>query len=1020
MKAIGVRAAAVGLAALLVWMAGCSGSGSDDSGSNGSGSGSAMFIATCSLGCGGGQSSSEVTCSIVDIPINADIYAVFSQPVDPNSVNDQSFNVKDQITSAQPPGTLFVDPNNSRRVVFRPAIEFVNGTPAFGMNPTATYKVTIAADNGTDPGPFITSTGGKRNQSLMRCSVKPNQGVTDPVAGPPTVDVLVSVALVTPPVTPADVVHNQPADGATNVWRDSLIRFVFNDVMNPASVLDESSGQPPANGIKIKFDVDGDIKTALDQVELPGDYTLEAPDLGLLRTVMTFEPAAGLPSAGIDLRKVVIELPPTVTDLVGNSVDSESQLTFTPEIVVFADVTLPDADGENFAGTGNLDAANSGATWGAGRLQRGIGGGSGRLGALRITTGQTVTLNTDNQTFPLPGYPADIMVDVPLGVDPTFVVTNGIFEFSSILVEPGGTLVLEGTKPARLFSRGPIDIQAFAIVDLSGNSPAVQFSDAALSNAPGTGGPGAGDGGTGADRPDTTAPSLQIAGGIPNPGADPFGRRGGPVGRDVDLEDSGGGGGLRFPIVFPTDSPTIPPFVGGFRVQQVTLEGGGTTCMSFQVASGGAGGGYATDGRSAFPLTPVPLAEDGSENLPDHPASGGLSSAVGIEAPDPESGHNVRRLRSEAGHLRGGSGGGGGGAMLYRSETNAIAVPCTGVGKPIINYDDHSGASGGGGGGALQLVSGDTLRLSGKLLATGGNGGSAFATDNTDPLVVRQTRSAGGGGGSGGAVRLQGENVVLDLNVSDPFRVDVRGGFGGTNATLGIGGRGGHGLVRIEDTSGALTRASESPKIAPFVPGHINPATGLEESENVLSVGEWTNSRFRPESFSGSVSCWMKPAGNYFRLIFTEDDEPNGIFGWNMDVYYDAGAGELLLNYRDEDPNSPYPTPLEDVVGLQNGLNAPATQNCIGDYFSVRFQGARAITDVSSDPCGVIISGSNSQIEAGSLTPWVKHPAELNAYEPRVNMIRFALVFDGRMTICAGPANFIKGVTNLKILARPD
>ncbi len=1009
------------MAALLTFVAGCSGGGSSGSGSGGSGSNGAMFIATCSLGCGGGQSTAEVTCTIVDIPINADIYVVFSEPVDPNSVSDESFNVKDAITSAQPPGNLFVDPTNPRRVVFRPAIAFVNGTPQFGFSPTSTYKVTIPSEDGSDPGPFITSAGGKRNASLMRCSVKPIQGVTDVVAGPPTVDVLVSVALVSPPVVPADVLPNQDADGATNVWRDSTIRFVFHDIMNPASVLDEASGQPPANGIAIKFDVDGDLDTVSDQVVLPGEYRLDEPDLSLLRTELTFTASAGLPSAGVDLRQVVIEIPPTVQDLVGNSVAGPSPIAFTPEIVVFADVSLPDNDGENFADVANQVALESGATWGGGRLQRGIGGGAGRLGALRIATGQTITLNTDNQSFPLPGLPADILVDVAPGVEPSFVVTNGIFEFSSLVIDQGGTLVLEGTKAARVFSRGSTTIQSFGVIDISGDSPAVQLSDEAQSNAAGVGGPGAGDGGLGADRFDNTPnPTLLVLGvgssGIQNPGAVTNGQRGGPVGRDPALEDSGGGGGLRFPLVFPSGNPTIQPFLGGLRLSFNALA---STCLCFQVASGGGGGAYAQDGRSAFPLTPVPLATDLSENLPQHPASGGFASAVGIEAPDPESAHDVRRLRFETGDLRGGSGGGGGGVHLY-GTTGAPIFPCTGLGLPLAKYFDHSAGSGGGGGGALQLVAGDTLTLSGKILALGGNGGDAFRSEDTTDTVVRQTRSAAGGAGSGGAVRLQGQSVLIDLNTGDPTRIDVRGGFGGTNATLGIGGRGGHGLVRIEDTSGALTRVTESPKIAPFIPGHINSSTGLEESENVVSVGEWIASRTRPETFSGSVSCWMKPAGNYFRLIFTEDDEPNGIFGWSMDVYYDAGSGELLLKYRDEDPSSPFGTPLEDVVGLQNGLNAPATQNCVGDYFAIRFQGARAVTDISADPCNVAISGPDSQIELDSLTPWVSHPAELNDFEPRVNMIRFVVVFDGRMITCGAPATSIKGLTNVKILATPD
>lgn len=1025
MKAIGMRAAAVGLGFALV-VASCSGGGSGGSGS-GNGSGAAMFIETCSLGCSGGQTGNEVTCSIVNVPINADVYAVFSQPVDSNSVSDETFNVKDVLSAAQPPGNLFVDPNDPRRVVFRPTIVFVNGSPEFGFNATATYKVTIPGEGGSEPGPFIQSLGGRKNKSRMRCSIKPILGVTDVVSGPPTVDVLVSVALVSPPVTPADVIHNQPANGAIDVWSGSTIKFIFRDIMNPSTVLDESSGQPPAGGLTIKFDIDGDLATLADQVTLPGTYTLEPPDQTTLQTILTFTPSNGLPSAGdplftIDPRKVVIDLPPTIQDLVGNSIAGSGTLAFTPESVLFAPLTLPDADGENFNDTTILDAFRSGAVWGNGRLQRGQGGGSGRLGSLRIGTSQTVTLNTDSQVFPLPNTANELLLDVAPGVDPAITVTNGIFEFSSVLIEPGGTLVLEGQNAARVFARGSANIQAFGEIDIAGGTPAVQFSDAPLSNPVGDAGPGGGDGGRGADRPDNTGHTdiLQLLApnhGISNPGAIANGQRGEPVGRDSALDLSGGSGGNRFPLVFPVSVNTVPPDVGGLKF---SFDAPSNRCACFQVASGGAGGAYAADGRPAFPRTPVTLNTEGFVNLPLHPAPGGLASAVGIEAPDPESSHNVRRLRFEAGHLRGGAGGGGGGAHLLGTQSSSPQLPCAGTGIHTNVYIDHSGASGGGGGGALQLVAGDTLTLSGKILALGGNGGNAFVTDNLDPEVIRTTRSSPGGGGSGGALRLQSESVLIDTNTSDPVRIDVNGGLGGTNAQLGLGGRGGHGLVRIEDLSGVLTRVTESPKISPFVPAHINPTTGLQESENVVSVGDWIASRIRPESFSGSMSCWLRPPGNYFRLIFTEDDEPNGIFGWSMDVVYDAGAGEVLLKYREADVNSPFPTPLEDVPGLQNGLNAQATQNCVGDYFAVRFQGARADTDISADPCNVVLSGTSSQIEEGSLTPWVKHPAELNDFEIKPNMIRFAVVFDGRMIMCGAPATSIKGITNLKIEVRPD
>ena len=91
-----------------------------------------------------------------------------------------------------------------------------------------------------------------------------------------------------------------------------------------------------------------------------------------------------------------------------------------------------------------------------------------------------------------------------------------------------------------------------------------------------------------------------------------------------------------------------------------------------------------------------------------------------------------------------------------------------------------------------------------------------------------------------------------------------------------------------------------------------------------------------------------------------------------------------------------------------------------GAYLSVLFQGATAVDDISTDPCDVQLSGVGAKIAEGSLTPWVRHPDELNQFLPRPNMVRFTIVFDRSGAPAGSVASRIQGVTDLIIHAQPD
>ena len=1070
-------------------------------GSSGGGGGGAMYIDTCSLGCSNGASTSQVSCSIAQHSRNGDVTIFFSDPVLASSVSPSSFQLINLQTGASPIGTRFVDSTDpaGKKLIFRPAIFFDgSGNTVFGFDVGQTYRVTIPGTLHGDLGPFVSSSTGDLNQSRMQCDFQTTSQVEDLVVGPPRVTVLVQPSE-SGGAQGGDLEPVQPATILQNVWRNSPIVMRFNDVMNPATLLNPTSHQPTL--ITIQVDTDGNLGTVADRVTLFGQVELNI-DLIALRSDLVFTPANGMPS-GTALsgaaRRVVVTIPNTVTDLVGNGVANSGVFIFQPEPVPEPATTLPDEDGENFTGTGNEDTNSSGAAWGNGRLTRGFGGGSGRLGELRVPTLQTVTLDCDGTEFrniSMPDQTATHPIVKTSGILdnahpssnptapneysssppswPTVFVTDGVFEFSSLNLDAGATLLIHGTThPARLFSRGPVTI--LGTIDIRGETPAEHDSEEARGDVGGAGGPSGGHGGAGGDRWDQEGeladPGVVQPTGINNPGAVLLGGRGHGVGGTGFR--GGGFGGINNPDPGPNQtcmSPN-PAFLLGllFSDPGDLPNGDPGFCAVREVSSPGGGGAYATSGTDGVPMSSIPNGIDPVSGGPVSnlatPAPGGNAATLGIEPPDPESGHRIRKLAGV--NLRGGSGGGGGGSQLFDTSEANNPFPfgycydtddfCSSF-VVLTQYRDHSACGGGGGGGAVQLVSGQQMHVSGSIRANGGNGGSSVFNTLVIPGLdgPRKSRAAPGGGGSGGAVRLQAQ--LLDLFARDPHdphdapRVDVSGGTGGTwsadypagnplatISVLGPGGDGGAGLMRLEDLSGGtnppatlLTRCSEAPKLAPF------DLTNDPCGKTSLSVGPWDFPINRPETFSGASSCWMRAPGNYFELGFVVDNLTQNppVYGWNMDVvFHDTASNtDVLTTYRGRDANTPFPTgDFESNLGTDlNYLDAaspPGNQfgtgvfdpSRFGTYLAVRFQGAVADLDtVGRTPCDIVVVGPGSQIQPGSLTPWVSHPAELNEFRPRPNIVRFCVVFDRSLALASGVNSQINGVTNLKIQVQPN
>ncbi|MEL6428230.1 MAG: hypothetical protein AAFU73_15205 [Planctomycetota bacterium] len=1043
------------------------------SGSDGGANSGELVIRSCSIGCSNGSGGAQVSCFIRDVSENQEISILFSEPVDPSSLNSASLQVTDAVNGTSPEGLRFVDPLDPRRVVFRPSVTFDSGGLSFSLETNGSYEILIPGESQGDAGPFIRSVTGRPNQSRMRCSIDTTQGIADSIPGNPQVtvsaDVVTSFDMNGDPATIERVVlGNDPNNPIENVSRDSLIYIDFNELMFLPSVADNSTMTSPF--IRVQFDTDGNLATqGGDRVDLAGEYEFDV-DLFALTTSLVFDPTGQIPSAGADLANpniLVVSVPPEVTDAVGNPVTSATgggNRVAVPEQVLFGEILLPDADGENFTDGSLENAADSSAGWGdGGILDFGATGGSGRLGRLVVGENQTFTLNTDGTGTNMAGESFDtfptssaLQIDVlgnPVGgvtgYPRSIQVTDGVFEFASLELGASATLNFVGSNAPRLVVRGQFRVAPGARILINGESAASTRDSSApqnrlLGEAP-AGGPTGGDGGAGADRADADPVVVGAdIGAVANPGAN----RAGAAGSSVGGTAVGGGGGASG---YPANLITVVSInedgmgngdvgfnfavdpLGEFLSGAISVD----PCIVQMIAGPGGGGGYSTNGGDGT-VDPLGLPQTESpagiaNTLSD--TSGGNVTGLGLATPsETNAGYDRRILRWQNGHLVGGAGGGGGGNHLYGTHSqDTFFGSCVGdPGDPfsasaIFRWNDHSGGSGGAGGGAIGILAGRAISFEGTIDASGGDGSSALPVTN-----VAGAFATPGGGGAGGAIRMRAPSVSL----TPSSELIVQGGAGGTAPWSTVmanqrvrGGGGANGLVRIEDGSGAIDFDSVVPRVTPF--------NSLDEAASLafLSVApgfldEATAGTQRPDSMVGYTSCWMRPEGNFLSLVFPDDTgDALAEQAWTMDVVVGDGMGGTTTRpFRGTTAEFPtdWETQFGNLIGYDLGLGETAAP------IVVRFQGARARVATLSDPCNVDINAApDGEVVPGSVTPWVSHPAELNLVVDStgstfaLNMVRFTVLFDRTDVASDTPGQIltsedVRGIDNLRFRVTPD
>ncbi len=1044
----------VTLASLGLFLASCS-SGSDGPNSEDIPGSSTMTIQSCVLGCNG-PATGPLSCAINEVFVNQDIWVEFTNPVDLTSVTNSTFQIVENSTGIAPSGSFLIDPNNSRRVIFRPNLTFdASGNPNFGLNAASVYRITIPGVLGGGQGPFIENLNNSPNQVVLDCFVGSGLGIFDAVPGAPTVETFIDVRDET-----GAVVEVLPMAGAESVPINSSLRFEFNDLMNPAALVNPSTNT--SNTLRVLLDLDGDPTGFEDQVELPGTYELIL-DENINRTIVQYFPSGNLPTSGLNQlqpRQIVVDVPIQIVDLGGNAIQNPGNRIFTTEFVPQSEVVLT----ENFDGTDLTDTDRTSTFIEPlaesvepvyegftpvdeigyfGRILPGAGGGLGRLGDLRIETGDALVMSTGPDiptvfgpaltTGPVDedGVPTTdpeaieayhvrtIVLDDYLNeeIDPGITnieISNGVFDFASLNIQPGAELSFVGENVPRLFVRGRAVLSG-SVASTGGDAPA---HDGLLGfgGLGGEGGVNAGAGGEGGDRPDLTGSDLTGAitflGYMHDPDAevDTNGQQGiGRGGLDpVGFNGFGaGGGGSAWPAVFP----------GPEREDLGTFEPN-SECTSRQAGAPGAGGSFALAGDSGVY---IPIGPATGNPIPPPPAAIAADELFSASSPgfslDPNQG----------GTLLGGSGGGGGGAGITGTRTNGFPLPPQNCSAPFLGddlfltfYIDQSGAGGGGGGGAMQLQAGAAAEIQGRVDVSGGAGGGPVPTLLDGGITSdNQRRTSPGGGGSGGSILIQS----LDVDIASvPGTVDISGGVGGFNG-LGDGemrgGAGGPGVIQVFKSPQQVLDAEA---VAPGVQAFPSEEPDDVEVTDYVNVQDWSFVSTGPGSATGYQTCWIAPDVPFFNVEYFEDDtsdpDPaNHIFGWNMKVELQGPAG--VVNYRGP-----------SFVTLTSGMDLEAQLgNQVGSSaLIVRFQGVRA-NQMLDDPCGQELDDDDAVIDRATLTPWVNSPAELNTYwntifpdSPgtaaafRPNLIRAQILFDHDAALF----NTIESVVQLTIRSQPD
>jgi hypothetical protein len=317
-----------------------------------------------------------------------------------------------------------------------------------------------------------------------------------------------------------------------------------------------------------------------------------------------------------------------------------------------------------------------------------------------------------------------MVVGGPNGV-PTATQTcvNGLIELRNLIVEPGGSIRVQGPNPMRIqasgdvFVRGTIDVSGFSGRDVATLNTGNQIE---------RGGAGSGGGGWGGNaNVNTTGPSTRGGRGQGPFGELDTGAQGGessvaPGALGKDARRPGGGGGARF---------------AADRVSNQTPS-------TFSLAAADGNNGHPLSVGAETGLSPAQGGEAGAGAFSDARANNDFFGTRPILG---AGGQLLGLIRGELSSLWAGYGGGGGGNAMQTFP------------NPNWNFgSDEKGGPGGGGGGALhvQALGKIIFGSEGLIRTNGARGGTGENTNFLDHI------GGTGGAGSGGHVVLESAEQI--------------------------------------------------------------------------------------------------------------------------------------------------------------------------------------------------------------------------------------------------------------------
>ncbi len=798
--------------------------------------GDAFCLISCDLGCG------QTGCSVTEIAENQRLRWVFSEAIDPASVNGASVSIR-TITGVVPDGDFLVQ---GRELTFVPRVRTVSGISTFGFLRNESYVITL---NSATSGQGVRNTSGAGLKRELSCTVLVSRGIQDEDQLPP------SVELVAPQVT-------------TGVPLQPTVVLRFSELIDTTALQGTLTASSPVQFVlKGTTTVGGMLVCDSQQsgINLEGIPVLSTERVGERDvTVVTFTPPV-LPGNSC----LSVNVTADVRDLSGRQ-----GLPATFELVTKAGVSVPIQVNETFVNSSHQDLAVSSSAWNAG-ARPGLIGYDGRHGSFDVAQGVQTSAgvyewNTDS--FLIPASRSLTGLD--------YLVTDGKFYFSDFVLPEGTTLRFSGTVPPQIWVRGGADIRGtieISAADMpfwipaTGSGPAAgqrvsnynAIGPSTLTNSyPTPDGQPGGAGGIGGGRGGDGARECRLDGDVTQTiGLELVHIYYGRNGQDVKVPaghayaastgNTGGKGSAMHPLVGTTVLTTPIVLLGSIYRGYFTPGGGGggfsgpggVAAAGLATGPGTASVGPAQPGGTAFPLLPLPTP------LPTNFSS--LNHFV-----------------------VGGSGGGGGGSHAYGTQNNVS----------IGYYVAGSGGSGGGGAMAIR-VGGDLTVASTAVLNAKGGAGVLITGDNPASSIPDASFgvSSPGGGGSGGSFLLQaGRNLTFAGNLN------VAGGAGSKTGSISIlppppppavslaafninsqAGAGANGSYRLEVGSGTL-----------LFSGTGVPAYNVNQNSGTLTDRD---------PFSGSMSKWYGSGQPFF---------PPQWLRYELDVDLD-GNGTIDITYTD-------------------------------------------------------------------------------------------------------------------------